>query len=164
MVNFIKLGKNDIKLYIFYIGILLLIFYVFYIIYIDSKFFYIEYNIDYNIYNKDMDKIRYSDLSLESIKDKNRRIFNWIVWERYTDKYHSYDEFKSSWDSNIKLHEIIKNDIKDYIENSDRIHKLKLIRWTFLWFKNRGNIRRTKEFRRPKNFTPDFSRYRNSNR
>jgi len=50
---------------------------------------------------------------LSELKNKSKRKFFWILWEKYTNNFDSYKTFKDSWDPNVKVRTIIKKDIKD---------------------------------------------------
>jgi len=96
--------------------------------------------------NNSGDSINYYNNFKNGVKS---RLF-WIGWERYKDKYNSFEEFKKVWDSNIKIRKIIKNDIKNEFEGLIRTKNV--IRWLL----DRRNPDNAKEYKRPKNFTPVF--------
>jgi len=73
--------------------------------------------------NNNNDSLNYYNNLKNGVKS---RLF-WIVWERYKDKYNSFEEFKKAWDPSTKIHKIIKNDIKNEFEGLIRTKNV--IRW-----------------------------------
>lgn len=78
------------------------------------------------------------------------RLF-WLGWERYKDKYNSFEEFRKTLDPNTKMHKIIKNDIKNEFEGLTRAKNV------ISWLLSRKNPSKAREYKRPKIFTPAFT-------
>ena len=93
---------------------------------------------------------RQKDESL-NFYDRSKRLLFWTLWERYTDKYSSYKEFKKQWDINTGLRKEIKPDLRNEFES------VLLFKNVISWLLSRRNPNQDREFKHPKNFTPRFS-------
>jgi hypothetical protein len=66
-----------------------------------------------------------------------KRVIFWGTWERYSDRYSSYKEFKAHWDTSTKLRKVMINDLRKDWEKEK--HNIKLVKNTIAWILNRRN-------------------------
>ncbi len=144
--------------------ILHIVFYNF--LFVDTLYFLamdnteIIYNLSFNINNSDAIQSINNATELNNNDSLNcyssfktgvkSRLF-WITWERYKDKYNSFEEFKKVWDPNTKIHKVIRNDIINEFEGLAQTKRI------ISWIMSRRNPNNAREYKRPKNFTPVFT-------
>lgn len=90
---------------------------------------------EFNTYLANQSPVENFDVKSIDIKSRVKRNMSWILWEKYTNKYKSFSEFKGSWKSENKITDIIKRDVKGELDVAK--HKVKLFNQTFNWFLGR---------------------------